>query len=746
VKPYNLDSQNSKLISLHYLLLRSVLSLLLIQCQKNVFLSYRKPSHVAYSLSTPEQPSSASLRFSVKVYRDAPSATRSNLLKPPAPSANMLAASPTSPFASELSSPRVSLPAPMGGAAAAAAQLLAEGGDGAVALMRYGRTALGRRRMSDSRQLLQVHVPRMSDTNGFSSHSSPGPQASRRESANVVPAAAGSSRQISPGKVNGRAAKNAVGPAGRAHQQGQARRVSPRYRRGSAAAVLANGAAREGVDIPVAGSHGQRRLSASPRERKRNAAVAAAGAFSSSPPAASAAAAAGVAPLLSARLSPDAEYYRIWTDHPPGSVPSRSRKVDASTLTETSPIRRLAEGLSSSSLIDGQRSFSGPALISSSSPQTSPGLPSNEEEAELSREADGTLSIAVPNLSASQNMTSATSSVAPPASSDQDGGAIAAANATSSNDHGPRSSRSSQSSGGWPPRRPRSLLHHQQEAEVDLMTTAPLATPEQDSSLLDAISVDGAAASHQLEEEEAMEDEVFEDPDEGSSDSSSNNSRRESGSRDAGFPSGEAITFVFESPSDSSVVDPAPAGAARMHQSSSTVEEINSNHEEEEPMEVGVDEVFDNNNDVVESMDMSAAAGGGSQLGARRKIRPAQHQQQLPQGHSSTGLAGLAPPNVDSDGMTPSPMSVSEAPSAATFGGEDDGINEDNEVHFSSSPNSPLASPSAGVHGDGQGRHSRGRRGRGGFDRLQLPDVDPIDPSVLGAVGFSVEITPPPGI
>ena len=26
----------------------------------------------------------------------------------------------------------------------------------------------------------------------------------------------------------------------------------------------------------------------------------------------------------------------------------------------------------------------------------------------------------------------------------------------------------------------------------------------------------------------------------------------------------------------------------------------------------------------------------------------------------------------------------------------------------------------------------------------QLPSVDPIDPSVLGAIGFNVEITPPP--
>ena len=29
--------------------------------------------------------------------------------------------------------------------------------------------------------------------------------------------------------------------------------------------------------------------------------------------------------------------------------------------------------------------------------------------------------------------------------------------------------------------------------------------------------------------------------------------------------------------------------------------------------------------------------------------------------------------------------------------------------------------------------------------RPHLPQVDPIDPSVLGVVGFNVEITPPPG-
>ncbi len=50
--------------------------------------------------------------------RDAPSAARSNLLRPP--QAPLLAASPTSPFASELSSPRISLPA---NAAASPSQL-----------------------------------------------------------------------------------------------------------------------------------------------------------------------------------------------------------------------------------------------------------------------------------------------------------------------------------------------------------------------------------------------------------------------------------------------------------------------------------------------------------------------------------------------------------------------------------------------------------------------------------------------
>jgi len=637
---------------------------------------------VAYSLSTPEQPSSASLRFSVKVYRDAPSATRSNLLKPPEPSANMLAASPTSPFASELSSPRVSLPAPVPGVAAAAAQLLAEGGDGAVALMRYSRSALSRRRMSDSRQVLQVRVPNL-DVGG-SSRSSPG----QRRAANGA-------RQVSQGQPNGRSLPKDV-PGAKAHSTSQARRPSPRYRRGSAAAAVGHAAGvgrNGGLGNPY---HGTRRLSASPRERKRNAATAAGA--SASPPTSSSAGGA----LMSARLSPDAEYYRISTDHPPGSVPSRCRKVDASTLTETSPIRRLAEGLSSSTL--GQRSFSGPELILSD--EQTPAERRRQQEGEdddaaLSRGVDGTLSIAVPALPRDRP---------PPPPTER-------------SEEQQRSSRSSQSSlgSGWH-RRPRSLLQHQQpedELGEDATNTAPLATPEQDSSLLDAISVDGPGVAQQLEEDEAMEDEVFEDA---SSNTSSANSRRGSAREEdvAGFPSGnggEGITFVFESPSDSSAVDTAP-NSSRANQSSSTAEEMNSNHGDD--MEV-VNDVFDNNNDEAaeEAMDTSLAEAALN-LGARRKVR-------------SPHTTGLAPPSEDSEGLTPSPMSVSEEGQAtATF-----------EIGDGEKDDQSSAPPSGSTTPDGRRSRSRDRR-LGGADRLQLPNVDPIDPTILGAVGFSVEITPPP--
>ena len=78
-----------------------------------------KPSHVAYSLSTAENPCSSSLRFRVTLCHDQNSIVnrRSPLLLRQVAAAGAAAASPTVPTADLLAAPRQSLPLPDGAAA-----------------------------------------------------------------------------------------------------------------------------------------------------------------------------------------------------------------------------------------------------------------------------------------------------------------------------------------------------------------------------------------------------------------------------------------------------------------------------------------------------------------------------------------------------------------------------------------------------------------------------------------------------
>ncbi len=569
------------------------------------------------------------------------------------------------------------------------------------------------------------------------------------------------------------------------------------------------------------------------------------------------------AALMTAKLSPDAEYYRIWTDHPPGSVPSRSRKVDASTLTETSPVRLASiraameeeeesRRMTMAAGFLGQRSFSGPELpIQEEASPTFRHTRMEEEDGGggdattpgdtmLVPDSNGMLSILVPNISAAPPPSTATA-------------ATSAMDTQSSNTSAsipPQRPPPPQMSGPNWSRRPKTLTSSSATApssvsvfnkgssgsnsvatagggcsssvdsEQSVPRTAPLATPEHDTSLVDSNSAAAVAAGAKastgtrhrtVDQQESLEgftleDEVFEvvaptaEAEESSSssavaaNSSSSNTASSSSSssalqqrnprlgeirrlhqreeEDSRNTSLDVTVSVFDEESGRRQQQQQP------HRRRSDEMDTNSNNDSQqqlEAMELGEDEQQQsiNNNSASPSTGNNCPQfrfESPSESSATNTVMEALNGEEEEEGKRGSQLRSSSSPvdivnylsaaPMDSDGLTPSPMSISEEIVDGACGGvaeeeptrkatfevgggdedDDDDDKADEEEMMSSAPNSVFNSPVR----DRQKHKQQQKRGR--QERLQLPTVDPIDPSVLGAVGFSVEVTPPPGI
>ena len=504
---------------------------------------------------------------------------------------------------------------------------------------------------------------------------------------------------------------------------------SPRLRKngGSASAFSYSGSANSASSA--------RRLNVSPRERKRNAPTRAEET---------------ILPLgkktSAVKLSLDAEYYRVWMDHP-RSMPRRSRKVDASTLTDSSPTMQMSRR---PQLLLGQRSASGPNLpIQETDPMEGQdeGNQDTPDSALLVPDSEGMLSIVVPSLE--EDFTTEKEA------RNED---------NESNVQEQVQEQPSTAASIGPTRRPKSLTHQSVgsnsiqgglslfgslDSEQSVPRTAPLATPEQDNSLIDVTSVDNLELSRnavKVTEQPSLEgysDEVFVDhPMEPASSSSNTTSSNSSGQRNPRLSelrqqafgdtqsagsrntSLDVATNTFEEdmqmdistnapettiPAAPIVGDPSSHVSNNNHDESTTSLHCPQLNFESPPTTDPMDDEDDD--DEVDDVFRSH-----------------------PHPSRSSPIAYLsAPAAASEEGLTPSPMSISENLSSPP---PVDGamalplVHQRGQVPGPSNDESDddvFKSPEADKH------------------CLKLPSVDPIDPSILGAVGFSVEITPPPG-
>eukprot|EP00095_Tigriopus_kingsejongensis_P006892 maker-scaffold125_size330479-snap-gene-2.15 protein:Tk06892 transcript:maker-scaffold125_size330479-snap-gene-2.15-mRNA-1 annotation:"e3 ubiquitin" len=655
----------------------------------------QKPSHVAYSLSTAENPCCSSLRFCVTLFHDPTSAARSSLLQPP--SVSLLAKSPTSPFASELNTPRQSLPFSASNPPSDSP---------------FSQQILNRR-LSDSRHMIrtspdlflrQTTGKRRPNLRNEATQCSP--TLLRRRALARKDSSPGKLTQLNITGIRTRPASASLAEAqDLAGHLGRSRTLP---RRLSQQTEPQPGSSSYNSDGRT--GHGARKPSASPRERKRNASTLA---VSNNDP-------------TSSKLSPDSEYYRVWAEAA-RSMGQRKRDGASRAETNTSPV---------ASQKSRGRSRNGKAHPVWSVPK-----PTSPPKVEPMETVSDDVSVPVLRSPSPSKSDSATAAPSQPEATEA-------------------------------PRRPCTLskqclvtsvshgglsIFGSVDSEQSVPRTAPLATPEHDTSLVDTSSMDhGDPANPKVQQQQSMEgitNDVFQEhmdqvleASESSSSSGQRNPRLSEIRRDyhANLMSTDNLPASYDTSLDvtNAALDddvfPAvgeslscsirmPLGEQRGPVLGRSVAMESVASEDEEGPNVG-----NNNNHL----------GLGSEMPITPLI-----VEQCPSDHSNTNSSSsarnvnesspmdinhLGAPHRDSDGISPSPMSISELHSAemsSNQGSPRHSIHEDEDdlevEEYSSMPNSVFHSP---VHDN----------------LLQLPHVEPIDPSVMGAIGFSVEITPPP--
>ncbi|TRY80057.1 hypothetical protein TCAL_06772 [Tigriopus californicus] len=684
----------------------------------------QKPSHVAYSLSTQENPCCSSLRFCVTLFQDPPSAARSSLLQPP--TASMLAKSPTSPFASELSTPRQSLP------------FSASNSPGESPFSRQ----VMNRRSSDSRQMLKTSPEvflRQTTARRRSNLKNEGTQCSptllRRRALNRKESSPGRpSTNVASGQtINGaRARPNSatLSEAQMVRSRTLPRRLSQQSCSQEAPAASPSSQSQSNDNMRVQSS--TRKLSASPRERKRNASSLA----TSNPD------------PTSSKLSPDtANYYRVLSDTANRQEP---RQADAATATDmpASPIP-----------LQKNRVFG---------PQTGRNqanvLPFGRSvQKAIVPKAVSALCIE-PMETAADDFTlrgsSETASSSLVSCLNLDLGVDNPRRPNTLSRHG---LGSSQSHGGL-------SIFGSVDSEQSVPRTAPLATPEHDTSLVDTSSMDQAdneETNQGVQQQQSMDgipndvfqehmDQVLEASESSSSSGQRNPCLSEIRQRHSNLMSTDNVPSYNTSLDITNALlddDVFTSGTNHMEQgaqsSQSPSESIphsssltTSGNSSTLPVTVPVTNVnvvslesgtslrsspySVNNNHISQYpnpviVEQSPSEYSNSSSSSRQRLESA-----------PMDIHYLGAPHFDSSGIISSPMSISEAhstgmstPNGSPHNSTHEDDDEDIPDPYPSSPNSVFNSPT----------HDH---------QLHLPHVDPIDPSILGASGFSVEITPPP--
>lgn len=267
------------------------------------------------------------------------------------------------------------------------------------------------------------------------------------------------------------------------------------------------------------------------------------------------------------------------------------------------------------------------------------------------------------------------------------------------------------------------------DGDQSVPKTAPLATPEHDTSLLDVVSGDNVEM-----------------------DSSNNNNNRSRIPQQQesleGFTNdvfGEHMDQVLEASSSSS-----SSGQRNPRLSELRREHVNLQSDNMGSHNTSVDAnnaIFDQDHgdddiaeEATEGMEVQESTSGlnnNNHISSHARSQIIEESAKCQKKTAPISINYLAAPTFDSDGLTPSPMSISEVtphsgeeePSSVSPPHEMGAMALPIDEDLSSMPNSVFNSPDQELH-------------------PHLPHVDPIDPSIelttLGQIGFSVEITPPP--